>query len=275
MVKPLKTATADVAEVTRQLIGQRIAVTLRGLKPAVVHLPVLRDDVLERNAVIICRILLVLIHHLSSLIHHLYSLIHTLHLLQGRAGVGLLRHLFPRPVVLICLLRSCGDILFAPALTLTQQLIFSLALLCRHWLREKTIVQIRQIIIATAGREYHPLQVLRAGVHFHFQNCCHAHLILQNSSTPAALTHQVPTAAGAAFQHPQTYLVLLLQNETLDALRMLAVIAIHIVKEITAHTLTTRHMTIHIAHVISQLQQLTLSLPVTLTSLAQIAKILL
>ncbi len=42
-------------QVTRKLIGQRVAVALRRLKPSVVHLPVLRDDVRERNAVIVAR----------------------------------------------------------------------------------------------------------------------------------------------------------------------------------------------------------------------------
>ena len=266
LVEPLEATAADVPQVARQLIGQRVAVAPGRFKAAVVHLPVLRDDVRKGDAVVVrrerrrtCGLRISLIPRLRiSLIPWFRSSI-----------------LLPRPVVLVCLLRACRYILFAPLLTLAQPLVFGLALLCRHGLRKQTIVQVRQVVLAAAGREYHPLQVLRACVHLHFQNRCHTHLVLQDSGARPPLANQVPTAAGASFQHPQAYLVLLLQDEVFDALRVLAVVAVHIVEEEAAYALASRYQPVRMTDVVSQLQQAGLCLLVAPARLAQVLQILL
>ena len=84
----------------------------------------------------------------------------------------------------------------------------------------------------------------------------------------------MPATACRAFQHPQSYLVLLLHNEPLDTLRVRLVIAVHIVKEIAAYALATSQRTIHVTYVIRQLQQFLLLLLITPLSLSQMSHVL-
>ena len=53
LVEPLGILTADVSQVTGQLIRQRIPIALRRFKPPIIHLPILLQYLRKRNPVII------------------------------------------------------------------------------------------------------------------------------------------------------------------------------------------------------------------------------
>ena len=67
LVKPRKVLAADMPQVASQLIGERIAVALSGFVAVIVYLPVLLDNVLEGNAVVLAREFFPLVR--GSLIH--------------------------------------------------------------------------------------------------------------------------------------------------------------------------------------------------------------
>ena len=132
-------------------------------------------------------------------------------------------------------------------LALFQPLEFFQALLSRHRLVEKLIVEIRQILFRTTRREDYSVKVFRIRIHLETQRNSHLHLILQNGRSWLSSAHQMPTATGTLLEHHQPDLVLLRQDEVSDLCRFRLVVAVHIVEEETALTFASCQLALGIA----------------------------
>ena len=140
--------------------------------------------------------------------------------------------------MLICLLGALGHLLQALLLALLQPLILLLTLLCGHRLVEERIIQIRQILLRAACREHHSVKVFGISIHLDTQFIGHLHLTLQNGRSRLSSAHQMPTSARTLLEHHQPDGILLREHQLLDGCRLLRIIAIHIVEEVAADTLT-------------------------------------
>ena len=158
----------------------------------------------------------------------------------------------PRLVVLIRLIRLWRDILlFAHDAHLQAVMLLHTLLWC-HRLCEQFIVQVDKVFGCPAGREYHTLQILGAGIHLYLQNRSHTHLILQYGSAPHTPAYQMVAATGAPLQHHQAYLLLLLHNHLHHLFRLFP-IAVHIVEEEAANALASCQGAIHVSQIVCQL----------------------
>ena len=84
----------------------------------------------------------------------------------------------------------------------------------------------------------------------------------------------MPTAASGAFQHHQADGFLLTQDQFLKGIRLLRIVAIHIVKEEAALTFAARYQTFYMTQIIGQLQQVGFGFLITLARSGEVFQIL-
>ena len=174
----------------------------------------------------------------------------------------------------VCFFRTFRHLLQPLLRPLSQHLILLLALLLAHRLSEQLVVQIHQIIWGSARTEHHPLQVLRACIHFQMQQHTDAHDVLKNSLAPLAPAHQMPTAAGRLLQHHQADLVLLSENHVPYLRTLGLIVTIHIVEEVAADALRPCYLAVYVPQVIGQLHQFPLVGVAALSGLRQMRQVL-
>ena len=112
------------------------------------------------------------------------------------------------------------------------------------------------------------------GIHLNLEQSGYPHLTFQNGKTGLTLAHEMPSATGTLLQHLQTNLVFQRENQLLITGRLPGIVTVYIVEEIAADAMTACQSAIHMAQVISQLQQIGLGRRVALTRFLEVGEVL-
>ena len=175
--------------------------------------------------------------------------------------------------MLIGALGIFGQVFLAIGLALRESLILCGRFFHRQRFLKQRIVEIGQVLFRAAGREDYALQIVGTRVHFYLQDGGHAHLILQNSLAPFATADQMPSAAGRAFEHHQSDLIFLAQDQFLVIRRLLLIVTVDIVEEEAADVLAACQAPIDGSRIVGQLQQMQLRLLVAIIILLQVSAV--